>query len=286
MYSEEPSYIEPDYSGDEIPFDSSDDDDDDDLDDIFPTDEDDDEAEIDKELGKEQNKLNEAQMSSSPFSTPSWQPTTGQQSTPFGGTPQPSYPWTQPQQQNSNPWGPRNTQPIAPQPQMLVPTSAIRIDRPKKHIIIDMFDGIIESWTSEGKPNIPPRAPYDIKLKFDVWNAIASFSPQFVYSIVPIMPAGDSEGWNITFQYLTTALSSYLRLPKRNCPIVTQGVSGRRKEDILKGILHLIPERERSSVVFVGIYSGYYNLGNEDLIAAKHCGIEYADLYQLLKGEI
>ena len=44
MYSEEPSYIEPDYSGDEIPFDSSDDDDDDDLDDIFPTDEDDDEA--------------------------------------------------------------------------------------------------------------------------------------------------------------------------------------------------------------------------------------------------
>lgn len=284
MYSEKTSYIEPDYSGDEVPFDSFDDDDDDD---IFPMEDDDDEKEIDEELSKEQNKLNEQQMSNSPFSTPSWQQTTGQQSTPFGTPPQPTYPWSTPSTTPpSNPWNQRTTTPVQQQPQMLVPTTAIRIERPKKHIIIDMFDGIIESWTSDGKPNIPPRAPYDIKLKFDVWNAIASFSPQFVYSIVPGIPGGDEETWNITFQYLSTALSSYLRLPKRNCPIVTQGVSGRRKEDILKGILKIIPESERRSVVYVGIYSGYYNLGNEDLIAAKHCGIEYADIYQLLKGEI
>lgn len=284
MYPEETSYIEPDYTGDEVPFDSSDDDDDD----FFPMEDDDDEKEIDEELSKEQRKLNEQQMSSTPFSAPSWQQTTGQQSTPFGGTPQPTYPWSTPSQQPTSPWTPAGSRvtPVQQQPQMLVPTTAIRIERPKKHIIIDMFDGIIESWTSEGKPNIPPRAPYDVKLKFDVWNAIASFSPQFVYSIVPGIPGDDKESWNVTFQYLSTALSSYLRLPKRNCPIVTQGVSGRRKEDILKGILKIIPEQERRSVVYIGIYSGYYNLGNEDLIAAKHCNIEYADIYQLLKGEI
>lgn len=284
MYPEETSYIEPDYTGDEVPFDSSDDDDDD----FFPMEDDDDEKEIDEELSKEQNKLNEQQMSSSPFNTPSWQQTTGQQSTPFGTPPQPQYPWSTPTTPPTNPWIPAGsrTTPIQQQPQMLVPTTAIRIERPKKYVIIDLFDGIIESLTSDGKPNVPPRAPYDIKLKFDVWNAIASFSPQFVYSIVPNIPGDDKDSWNITFQYLSTSLSSYLRLPKRNCPIVIQGVSGRRKEDILKGILKTIPEREKRNVVYIGIYSGYYNLGNEDLIAAKHCNIEYADIYQLLKGEI
>jgi hypothetical protein len=286
-------YIPPDYSQEEVNYDSDfDDDDDDPADYEFP---DDDENDVEEEeLSKQQEQLNEKQMSvQSPFGqTPQWG-TPSQQTTPWGTS--------NPSGQQTFPWQTqRPAAPVTPQyswqfpgqqqqpagPNVQGPTQAIRIDRPKQIVIIDVFDGLIESLASEGQPNIPPRAVYDIKLKFDVWNALRSFSPQVVYAIFPALTT-DAEGkkaWQAAIKYLTYSLSSYLQIPEYNCIIIKQMVFGQPKEVIIKAIADKL--NDKKAAVYVGVNSGYWGLGNGDLLAAKHCQIDYADIFQLTKGEI
>lgn len=301
MYNNGEEYIPPDYSTeDQEAYDQSPEEDDD----IEEFDEG-----LEEKFVEEQERLNEKQQqnnrnimenNSSPFGAPKWG--SSQQSTPWGNSQQP--PWQQRQYQQTTapqfnnwqspfnngvntwnqggPWqqnnGARNN----------APTTAIRVNRPKDIVIVDLLDGLIESWNSEGKPNIPPRDIYDVRLKFESWDAIASLSPKQVFIVysVPYLNEKGREDWDVVLKYIALALSNYLRIPSFNVIVVRKMIEGQSKEVALRCILDQIPDERRKSLIYTGVYSGYYKLGNGDLSAANNCGIEYADIYQLIRGEI
>lgn len=214
------------------------------------------------------------------------------------------YPWQQQRpSQSSNPvWGWGNNNNNTPtwgsssywgsqqnnQNQFVNPEPLPKIPRPKRVVICDVLDVLVESLSSENRPNILPRAIFDIKLKFDVWDKIASFGPEQVYMIYPQATLdgliGGKEGWEIAIRYISYSLATYLRIPQYNCIVVKQMIPGQPKSVTLLKILELI--KNKKDAVFVGLYSGYYGLSNMDKVAADQVGIDYADLWQLIKGEI
>ena len=168
---------------------------------------------------------------------------------------------------------------------IMPPEQVERIARPKKILVLDVFDGLVESLDSDGKPGKIPRATYDIKLKIDdVWAALKSFSPEQIFGIFPANVLPNSQGWDITLNYIMSSLSSYLQIPDYSCTIVKNMTPGSGKDLILNRIAESVPDRR--DILYIGVNSGYYGLGNADLIAAKRAKIEYADIYQVITGKV
>jgi hypothetical protein len=306
MEENNPNLIPPDYSEEQLKEDEPKeyywDEDDGEIDDT----EDDEEVNNDEaieQLLEEQNESNEKQqtdynMSNNFAEIPQWgTPNQNQTTPPWGQQHQnngPAYSWQKPITPQNPPyqsWNYGNSgtyQGNGYNRASQAPTGTTKISRPKDIIIIDVLDGLIESMTSDGKPNIHPRAIYDIKLKFDVWDALASFNPKQIYAIYPPLPieTESREIWELAFKYALSSLSSYLRLPKCSCIAVKQSAQGQPKELVLSKITGLFSETERKKSVFVGIQSGWYGLGREDVVAAKKCNLDYADIFQLIKGEV
>ena len=158
--------------------------------------------------------------------------------------------------------------------------------RPKKVVICDALDCLVESYDSNGKPGLIPRAIFDLKPKFDVWEKIASFNPERLYIIFPsgeLIPSfGRPQTAKISLEYLAHSISTYLRIPRDCCFILKQMTQNLPKDRTLMSVLKDGPERD--DMVYIGIHSGRWGLSARDIQAAHAVGIDYIDMYNLLKG--
>ncbi|MBP3732377.1 MAG: hypothetical protein J6I84_03945 [Bacilli bacterium] len=289
--SEDKQFIPPDYSDvkdeEEIPYDSDLSGDDDDEDDDLDTDEDIENEEKIEEL--EQTKKQSVTMT--PFGNPqqptsSWKPTgwnwgaQGQQqsTTPSdfwsnpGGNNNPSNGWGQP----GSTWGKPSTQ-AGQQNQ--------QIDRTKKVVFIDFFDGLMETYQSQGQPGFIPRAVYDLKPRFEVWNKIIAFSPERVYGLAQkefLNDINGIEGWTRVLEGWCCCISSFLRKPYTCTQILLSTSIYQPKDDLI--MTTLAGGLKKEDCIYVGLNSGLYNQSNQDFMTAQNCGIDYLDLGQLLNN--
>lgn len=154
-------------------------------------------------------------------------------------------------------------------------------------VVIDMIDGLIESYTSEGKPNVFPRAVYDMKFKLDVWDRIASLSPKKVCILLPpgtTVPAFsiNSVDSSAAIEYLACSLANYLRLPRKNCILMQLERSDVSKDKVLAAALKISKISDKKQVIYVGVYCGDWGLSTADKDAAGMCGIDSVSIYHLL----
>ncbi len=282
------SYLAPDY-----------DDEDDDIEDFDEDIDEDGEDEMaenfldNQEKLKEESRKNIMQTSNSFGSQPSF----GQgQSNVWGnnsGTSQVSSPWAQPSN-NSSPWGGNNTwnKPSWSwgnnNSSSSWSTSGERkeIDRTKRVIVCDVLDCLVETLQSNGKPGLLPRGIFDIRLRFEVWDKIACFSPDKIFAMVPrtlLNSSNGSESWRVMLEYIVCSLSEYLRSPYQVCQILLQTEIGQPKEDVLLQVLGNI---QKESIVMLGVNSGLYGQNNRDQVAALKCGIDYIDLSTFMNSYV
>ena len=159
----------------------------------------------------------------------------------------------------------------------------------KRAVICDLLDCLYESWDSGGRPNIMPRAMFDLKPKFDVWDKIASFAPERVYVIFPaaeLLPSlGDPSCRQATVDYITRCLSTYFRLDwRRGVCFLHQMQKWTAKEKSLAGAIKDW-KNNKDEIVYIGTHSGRWGLSSRDLDAAHTCGVDYIDMYNLLDGK-
>lgn len=275
-------YIPPDYSEamaaeSEHPRD----DEDDALEEMLEENEDDIKAE---QYLDEQAALNEGFMS---FSTPGWSSSpwsTGGDSGSMNNNSVP--PW---QQQNNNNGNSGNSGSGSPwsKPSFGWGSSAstqqkqpeIPVIGHKDIIFVNMVDGIVESLTSSGKPGILPRASYDIRLKFEVWDRIRAFSPRMICVFSENIP-GFGDKADIVNNFVIASLSDYLGLPTYCCKIVTLKKNG--KAEAISKFMSKVPMVSPGQVFFVGTYCGDWGLSTEDTDAARKNNIECASFFHLL----
>ena len=197
---------------------------------------------------------------------------------------QPQYPWQQSQQQSTSvPYWQQNSTGTS---QRQETGYKLDIERPKQILFCDVFDCAIESLESNKRPNLTPRGIWDIKYKLDVWSRLGSFSPQQVYLLFPLDFSGNMNHWNIALNSLKTAMTEFLGLREGNCKVIA---INQPKDRSLKQLTESIVTSNRvtkRNVVYVGVKSGLYGLGNEDITAASFSGIDYVDLWQLLKEQV
>lgn len=300
---EEEKYLPPDYS--EYPREEDEDLDDDDIEDYDDEEEDENEDLRIEKMLDEQSKYNEdlarsesielkrveeREMADTPFgSSQPWKTGSSNNNSSAGET----APWEKPAQQstgfgswgsggsswNNTSWGNNST---TQKPAV----DYTRNDRVKSILIVDALDCLVESYDSNGKPGILPRSIFDLKPKFDVWERLASFNPRRIYVLFPaigLVPSiGNTESAKIASEYLAQCIAAYLRIPRDLCSII-HVVDNAVKEQNISGILS-VNSCGRGEVLYVGVRSGRYGLSSEDISAAKKNGIDYMDLYNLLKG--
>lgn len=157
----------------------------------------------------------------------------------------------------------------------------------KKIVICDALDCLVESYDSNGKPGVMPRAIFDLKPKFNVWEKLASFNPTKLYIIFPaegLVPSfGDTNSTVVALEYVAYSIATYLRLPRRNCLILKQMKQGIPKEHAIASLLNE-ESPDPSDIVYVGVRSGKWGLSSQDKDAAKALGIDYIDMFNLLNG--
>ena len=158
----------------------------------------------------------------------------------------------------------------------------------KKAVIVDLLDCLYESWDSGGKPNIIPRAMFDLKPKFEAWDKVASFAPEKVYVIFPadeILPSlGDQMCIRATIEYIQRCLGTYFRLDaKRGICFLRQMKKWTGKERVIRSVVN--DWKTVKEIVYVGTNSGRWGLSSRDIDAAHHEGIDYIDLYNLLANK-
>ena len=158
----------------------------------------------------------------------------------------------------------------------------------KKAVICDVLDCLYESWESNGRPNILPRGIFDLKPKFDVWDRVASFNPQRLYIIFPaaeLIPSlgSDRSALQITLDYISQSVSTYIRIPRENCVVLQQMRQFLPKEKTLSCAIN--DWKIKEDLVYIGIHSGRWGLSSRDIEAAKNIGISYIDLFNLLDGK-
>lgn len=164
----------------------------------------------------------------------------------------------------------------------------------RRAVILDVLDGLYESWEANGKPNILPRAIFDLKPKFEVWEKLQVFSPTKLYVIFPpneMIPSfGNPEASGIAQEYVAHCISTYLRIPRRDCQIFQQMIQGVPKERILQSIIKDWTQGvgpnvgNQQELIYVGAHSGLYDMGTMDFDAAKNVGIDFMNLYNLSQG--
>ena len=161
-----------------------------------------------------------------------------------------------------------------------------QIDRTKTVIVCDVFDCLVETFQSNGKPGLLPRGIFDMRFRFDVWDKIACFNPEKIFAMVPssVMNSCNGSGsWRVMLEYIVCSLSEYLRSPYQVCQILLQTEIGQPKEEILLQVLRDIP---KESIVKIGVNSGLYGQNNKDQVAAMRCGIDYIDLATFLSSYV
>lgn len=161
-----------------------------------------------------------------------------------------------------------------------------QIDRTKKIIFCDFLDCIIETFQSNGRPGLLPRGIYDVRLKFEVWDKLKCFNAERIYIITPKFNLTSNNGldcWTILMNYVTCCLSDYLRVPYQNCQVLTQGVLGQPKKDVISYVINSPDYKiHRSDVLLIGLNSGYAGQSNVDFETAEKLKIDYIDLNQLM----
>jgi hypothetical protein len=253
----------------------------------------------DKQAREQKRKEEPVKMADAPFTPQFGQSTFGGGT--IGGNNNTSLPWEQnkPQQQTTT-WGgswgnkgfgQQQQRPWAQSQQS--PTQQVQqgVDyranpKIKRIVICDALDCLVESYDSAGKPGIIPRALWDLKPKFDVWEKIRSFNPVRVYIIFPnydLIPSlGGKDSTDIALAYLRRSLSAYLRIPERDCSVLRQMQQHTPKENFLLSVNREWQNLEE--IVYVGIYSGKYGLSDGDIQAAHQVGMDYIDVFNLLQG--
>lgn len=249
----------------------------------------------DKQAQEQKRKEEPIRMADAPFT-----PTFGQST--FGGGNNNTLPWEQnkpPQQQTTTwgggSWGTRGFgQQQKPWEQtQRTPTQQVQqgVDyktnsKIKRVVICDALDCLVESYDSAGKPGIIPRALWDLKPRFDIWEKIRSFNPVRVYIIFPnydLIPSlGGKSSTDIALAYLRRSLSAYLRIPERDCSVLRQMQQHTPKENFLLSVNR--EWKNLDEIVYVGIYSGKYGLSDGDIQAAHQVGMDYIDVFNLLQG--
>jgi hypothetical protein len=184
----------------------------------------------------------------------------------------------------TKPWGTTQQTPVQ---QPAGGTIDCRTNQKTKRVIIcDALDCLVESYDSAGKPGIIPRALWDLKPRFDVWEKIRSFNPMRVYIIFPnydLIPSlGGKDSTDIALIYLRRSLSAYLRIPERDCSVLRQMQQHTPKENFLLSVIREWQNIEE--IAYVGIYSGKYGLSDGDIQAAHQVGMDYVDVFNLLQG--
>lgn len=203
-------------------------------------------------------------------STPSWGSSWGSGSS-FGG---------------SNPWG--NNNQTQQNRNVGNNTNSPTINTKTKSIIIcDAMDCLVETYESNGKPGYLPRAIFDLKPKFDVWEKLASFNPEKIFIIFPpdqLVPSlGEKSASKVAMEYIVLCVSTYLRIPRSECTVLQQKNQYTPKNKFLASIVQGIG-RNKEDFVYIGVNSGRYGLSNRDLAAAREVGIDYIDIFNLLDG--
>ena len=283
--SEEKSFIPPDYSDlkgeEELPFDAdlSGDDDDDDGDLVS-----DEELEHDKiveELEENKPKMSFGSGFGSPSSKPTWGTGWGDQGNKQenngwwgSGNPQQNNGWWGSGSGGNNGWGTPKTGNQNDKP----------INRDKKVIFIDFFDGLMETYQSNGQAGFLPRAVYDLKPRFEVWTKIAAFNPSYVFGIVQkefLNDINGIEGWSMVLEGWCCCLSSFLR-KQYGCAQILLSTSIYQPKDWV--ISNALANLKKEDCIYIGLQSGLYNQSNQDLVTAQKCGIDYVDLNQLLNN--
>lgn len=283
--SEEKSFIPPDYSDlkgeEELPFDAdlSGDDDDDDGDLVS-----DEELEHDKiveELEESKPKMSFGSGFGSPSSKPTWGTSWGDQGNKQenngwwgSGNPQQNNGWWGSGSGGNNGWGTPKTGNQNDKP----------INRDKKVIFIDFFDGLMETYQSNGQAGFLPRAVYDLKPRFEVWTKIAAFNPSYVFGIVQkefLNDINGIEGWSMVLEGWCCCLSSFLR-KQYGCAQILLSTSIYQPKDWV--ISNALANLKKEDCIYIGLQSGLYNQSNQDLVTAQKCGIDYVDLNQLLNN--
>jgi len=258
----------------------------------------DEQEELKKELLEEEEE-EERPMSEIPFSGTPWQPI---------GKSEEKAPWERnTQTTNTNPWGSSNTPswgggwgstPSTSKPwenntpswgETAKPSSEsgyVTTPIHKRVVICDLLDCLYETWESNDRPDILPRAIFDLKPKFKSWEKIKSLSPERIYIIFPsgdLVPSfGNQSNAEATLNYVAQSISTYLMLPRQYCQILRPLRLNSPKENILLGAIQ--NEGSKNDLVYVGVHSGRFGLSDRDLMAARNCGVDYIDLFNLLEG--
>lgn len=218
-------------------------------------------------------------------------------STPFGSvpfqsisTPTPKYSWTGNNNNNNNNNNVDNTGMgfKATTPSNQVGQTVETINRNKKYIICDFLDCIVETYSSNGVPGLIPRDIYDIKPRFEVWNKLAAFNPEFLVILIPSNLITNTnameDGWTKTINYFNLAFSSYIRIPFSNCITVAYNPFI-QKEFVLECAINALGNNiDTKDIVNVGIYSGINGQSNRDIAAANIMNIDYVDLVKLINN--
>lgn len=245
------------------------------------------------DLDEEEDERRKAsRIMSNPFENPASQP--------WGNSGSTNKPWENNQGSNSwrnsnSGWGQSDSSPFSSsgpswnqqkeQPKT-APNHVCPIER-KRILVVDMLDCLYESWESNNKPDIMPRAIFDLKPKFDVWDKLASFAPSKIYVIFPapdLIPSlGNPRSSLALLEYVAHSITTYLRIPRDNCTILKQMMENMPKERVLMGAIR--SHKEVEDMVYIGTHTGRWGLSRRDVDAAKNCGIDYIDMYELLNGK-
>jgi hypothetical protein len=139
---------------------------------------------------------------------------------------------------------------------------------------------------SDGKPNVVPRAIYDMKFKFDIWDRVAALSPRVVCIILPaeksVPSLGNSASASAAMEYLASSLSVYLKIPRENCIVFRQMNQTQLKDNVIKAAINTTRVRKRNQIIYLGVYCGDWGLSTADLDAANRCKVDCISIYKLL----
>lgn len=276
MEDNKTKYLQPDYSEEDA---AENEHPEDDLEDVSEED-----IIIEQELDRAAN------MSDNPFSSGGWSPSVSSNNNNNN-----SAPWVRNQQQLSTPsfgtsfWGSNNYTQKQQPTQQQVYTSPSQ----KKVVICDIFGVLYESLSGDGTPDIMPRAIFDIRAKFDVWDKIKSFAPLRLVMLFPpkdIIPSFYGKALEATLEYMAQSISTYLMIPRENCCVFKQmntdeNAKGRMINNVFTNPrINLGGKMKKKDAIYIGLHSGLWGLNSSDRNAAKFGGISYIDVYDLLRG--
>ena len=199
-------------------------------------------------------------------------------------------PWSNNSQKSTNAWGSGwnsnndNNSSWWSSTQQDKGTKATKIGH-RDVVICDALDCLFESYTSGGRPNVNPRAVFDLRPRFDVWDRLASLSPNIVCVMFPnqssIPSFGSSKEFKVVIEYVLLCLSSYLRIDRNSCVALQAMRPNQPKDKLIKSALNLTGI-SKENTVYVGVYGGDWDLSDSDKLVAERSGVDFMSIFKLL----